>query len=216
MFIKEGIYLVTDNKLKLDYIEKIIDEPIEVMSFIKQSEELRDDICPSIGKEIGGFLHLLAISTNSKKILEVGTSIGYSTAWLALAAKKTNGHVETIEKAERLIFEAENNIKLMKLSDYVTFYHGNGESIITELKDDYDFIFIDGATKSYNELYEISLKKLKAGGLLIFEDILFSVTGKRTIQKEIMNEFNFKVKSDNRIEKSYLSIGDGLLLCFKR
>lgn len=205
-----------DHKSKLDYIEKIIDEPLEVMSFIKKSEELRDDICPSIGKEIGSFLNLLAISTNSKKILEVGTSIGYSTSWLALAAKKTNGHVDTIEKANRLISEAEINIKLMKLSDYVTFYQGNGELVIPELKDEYDLIFIDGATKSYNELYEISLKKLKTGGLLIFEDILFSVSGKRNIQKEMMNEFNVKVKNDNRIEKSYLSIGDGLLLCFKR
>lgn len=207
---------MTDNKSKLDYLDMIIDEPIDIMSFIKKSEDLRDDICPSIGKEIGSFLHFLAILTNSKKIIEVGTSIGYSTAWLALAAKKTQGHVETIEKAGRLIYEAENNIKLMNLSDYVSFYQGNGESIIPELKDDYDFIFIDGATKSYSELYEISLKKLKTGGLLIFEDILFSVTGKRTIQKEIMNEFNIKVKNDKRIEKSYLSIGDGLLLCFKR
>jgi predicted O-methyltransferase YrrM len=207
---------VTDNNSKSEYIDKIIDEPLEVMSFIKQSEKLRDDICPSVGKEIGSFLNLLVISTNSKKILEVGTSIGYSTAWLALAAKKTQGHVETIEKAERLITEAKNNIKLMNLSDYVSFYQGDGESIIPELKENYDFIFIDGATKSYKELYEISLKKLKSGGLLIFEDVLFSVTGKRIIQKEIMNEFNIKVKNDNRIEKSYLNIGDGLLLCFKR
>lgn len=207
---------MTEYNHKLNYIDKIIDEPLEVMGFIKQSEDIRGDICPSIGKEIGGFLHLLAISTNSKKILEVGTSIGYSTSWLALAAKKTNGHVETIEKADRLISEAKNNIKIMNLSKYVTFYHGNGESIIPDLNDDYDFIFIDGATKSYNELYEISLKKLKTGGLLIFEDILFSVSGKRNIQKEIMNEFNIKVKNDNRIEKSFLSIGDGLLLCLKR
>lgn len=207
---------MTDHKRKLNYIDKIIDEPIEVMSFIKKSEDLRDDICPSIGKEIGSFLHLMAISTNSRKILEVGTSIGYSTSWLALAAKKINGHVDTIEKANRLISEAKNNIKLMKLSEYVTFYQGNGELVIPDLKSEYDFIFIDAATKSYDELYEISLKKLKTGGMLIFEDILFSVSGKRNIQKEMMNEFNIKVKNDNRIEKSYLSIGDGLLLCYKR
>ncbi len=194
----------------------IIEEPKTVMGFIRQSEELRDDICPSVGKEIGNFLHFLIISTNSKKILEVGTSIGYSTSWLALAAKKVNGHVETIEKAERLINEAKNNIDLMNLSEFVTFYHGDGEIVIPELMDQYDLIFIDGATKSYNELYEISLKKIKSGGLLIFEDILFSVSGKRNIQKEIMNEFNLKVKNDNRIEKSYLNIGDGLLLCLKR
>jgi caffeoyl-CoA O-methyltransferase len=207
---------VTDHKRKSDYIDKIIDEPKAVMEFIRQSEELRDDICPSVGKEIGSFLYFLAVSTHSKKLLEVGTSIGYSTAWLAMAAEKNKGHLETIESAERLIIEAQNNIKLMDLSEHVTFYHGNGETIIPDLNDSFDFIFIDSATKSYDELYEISLKKLKTGGLLIFEDILFSVTGKRNVQKEMMNKFNNKVKNDNRIEKSYLNIGDGLLLCFKR
>lgn len=207
---------MTEHNEKSEYLEKIIDEPKDVMGFIRQSEELREDICPSVGKEIGNFLHFLAVSTNSKKFLEVGTSIGYSTAWLAMAAEKNKGHLETIEIAERLIIEAQNNIKLLGLSEFVTFHHGNGELIIPELNDDFDFIFIDGATKSYSELFEVSLKKLKKGGLLIFEDILFAVSGKRNIQKEMMNEFNVKVKNDNRIEKSYLNIGDGLLLCFKR
>ena len=207
---------MTDHRRKTEYIDNIIEEPKDVMKFIRQSEELRDDICPSVGKEIGNLLYVLALSTKSKRILEVGTSIGYSTSWLALAAEKTNGHVDTIEIAERLINEAKTNIKLMKLSDFVTFHHGNGEKIIDELEDNFDLIFIDGATKSYEELYEVSLKKLKTGGLLIFEDILFAVSGKRNIQKEMMNEFNIKVKNDNRVEKSYLSIGDGLLLCFKR
>lgn len=216
MFIKEGICSVIEINQKSEYIEKIIDEPKDVMRFIRESEKLRDDICPSVGKEIGSFLHFLAVFTNSRKLLEVGTSIGYSTAWLAMAAEKNNGHLETIESAERLIFEAQNNIRLMGLNNYVSFNHGYGENIIPGLVDNFDFIFIDSATKSYEELYEICLKKLRKGGLLIFEDILFSVTGKRNIQKDIMNEFNIKVKNDNRVEKSYLNIGDGLLLCFKR
>lgn len=207
---------MTEHKRKSDYINKMIDEPKSVMEFIRQSEGLRDDICPSIGKEIGSFLYFLAVSTNSKKILEVGTSIGYSTAWLAMAAEKNRGNLETIESAERLILEAQNNIKLMSLSEYVDFHHGYGEDIIPLLDGDFDLIFIDSATKGYENLFEISLEKLKTGGLLIFEDILFSVTGKRDVQKEMMNEFNIKVRNDNRIEKSYLNIGDGLLLCFKR
>lgn len=205
-----------EHKQKSEYVDKIIDEPKAVMEFIRLSEELRDDICPSVGKEIGNFLYFLAVLTKSKKILEVGTSIGYSTSWLAMAAKKNSGQLETIESAERLILEAQNNIKLMELSEYVNFHHGYGEDIIPGFIENFDFIFIDSATKSYDLLYEISLNKLRQGGLLIFEDILFSVTGKRKIQKEIMNKFNIKVKNDNRVEKTYLNIGDGLLICFKR
>lgn len=207
---------MTDYNRKQLYIDNIILEPYDIMGFIRQSELVRDDICPSVGKEIGNFLYFLVLATNSKKIVEVGTSIGYSTSWLALAAKKTDGHVNTIEIADRLINEAKVNIKLMNLSDVVTFHHGFGENIIQDFEEPVDFIFIDGATKSYNQLFEISLKKLKSGGLLVFEDVLFSVSGKRDIQKEMMNEFNIKLKNDNRIETSFLGLGDGLLLCYKR
>ncbi|MDD2370753.1 MAG: O-methyltransferase [Firmicutes bacterium] len=205
-----------NHKAKIDYLNNIIDEPLDIMRFLRESEDLRDDICPSVGKEIGNFLYFMAINTNSKRIVEVGTSIGYSTSWLGLAAKKINGHVTTIEISERLINEAKFNLKLLDLDDNITFIKGRGEKVINELPDEIDMIFIDGATKSYLELYEISLSKLKKGGLLIFEDILFSVSGKREIQKEMMNDFNIKIKNDNRIEKSFLNIGDGLLLCLKR
>jgi len=207
---------VKDNKAKTDYLNKIIVEPMDIMQFLRESEDLRDDICPSVGKEIGKLLYFLAIYSNSKKIVEVGTSIGYSTSWLGMAAKKNDGHVITIEIAERLINEAKANIKMMNLEDNVTFIHGFGENIISDLPSEIDLIFIDSATKSYERLYEVSLNKLKKGGLLIFEDILFSVSGKRNIQKEMMNDFNIKINNDNRIEKSFLGIGDGLLLCLKR
>ena len=207
---------MTDLKRKKEYIENIINEPYDVMGFIRQSELVRDDICPSVGKEIGSFLHFLVLATNSKKIVEVGTSIGYSTSWLAIAAKKNGGHVNTIEIAERLINEAKVNIKLMNLSEIVTFHHGLGEKIIQNFDEPVDFIFIDGATKSYDQLFEISINKLKSGGLLVFEDVLFSVSGKREIQKEMMNEFNIKLKNDNRVETSFIGLGDGLLLCYKR
>lgn len=199
-----------------NYIENIINEPSDIMSFLRESENFRDDICPSVGKEIGKFLYILVLITKSKKIIEVGTSIGYSTSWLGLAAKKNRGHVYTIEVSERLINEAELNLKLMKLDNNITFIKGLGEEVIPKLADSFDLIFIDGATKSYEQLYEISLAKLKKGGLLIFEDILFSVSGKRKIQRKMMNDFNMKISNDKRIEKTFLNIGDGLLLCFKK
>jgi len=202
--------------MKIDYLNRIIVEPLDVMKFLRESEDLRDDICPSVGKEIGNFLYFLVIASNSKKIIEVGTSIGYSTSWLGLAAKKINGHVYTIDISERLMKEAKLNISLMNLEDNISFIHGFGEEVLVNLPNNIDMIFIDGATKSYDKLFELSLKKLKKGGLLIFEDILFSVSGKRKIQKDMMNDFNIKISSDNRIEKSFLNIGDGLLLCLKK
>lgn len=207
---------MTDQIKIQQYLDLMIEEPSDVMRFIRESENLRGDICPSVGKEIGNLLYFLTVITNSRKILEIGTSIGYSTSWLAFAARQTEGHVDTIEVSTRLIDEAIANIKLQKLYDIVSFHNDLGEKAINDFNYEFDLIFIDGSTKSYGELFDLCINKLRKGGLLVFEDILFSVSGKRNIQKDMMNKFNLKVKNDKRVQCSYLNIGDGLLLCQKR
>ena len=205
-----------ENKLKKEYIDSVIREPYQVLEFMRESEKVRSDICPSIGKEIGQFLYFMAIFSKSRRILEVGTSIGYSTSWLAMAARENGGMVDTVEVAGRLIREAESNFKELKLDSFIRCHQGYGEEILPALKKGYDLIFIDGATKSYEALYDQGLKMVKKGGLLIFEDVLFAAMAKRDIQKERMDAFNRLVMDDPRVEKSFLNVGDGLLLCMKK
>lgn len=207
---------MTKNKQKEEYLLLLLEEPFKVMTFIRESEAIRRDICPSIGKEIGRFLYLMVLSLQGKVILEVGTSIGYSTTWLALGARATGGHVDTVEITERLLIEAVENLKGMGLQNLVSFHFGPGEEVLPLLKKEYDLIFLDGATKSYPELFEKSLGLLKKGGLIIIEDALFAITGTRAIQKTVMDEFNRKVMKDTRVEATLLNLGDGLLLCYKK
>ena len=197
------------------YTEDFIKEPLILQTFIRESESVRYDICPSVGKGIGNFLYFLICLTKSKHILEIGTSIGYSTVWLALGAKENSGIVHTIEASKRLKVEAENNIHSAGLKDYVTFYEGLGEEVLSSLNGTYDFIFIDSATKSYDVLYEKSLPLLKKGGLIVFEDVLFACTGKRKAQRKVMGAFNEKVINDKRVINSLLNIEDGIMLCMK-
>ena len=142
---------------KEKYTENFIKEPLILQTFIRESESVRNDICPSVGKSIGNFLYFLLRPTNIKRILEIGTNIGYLTLWPALGAKENNGYVHTIEASQRLKLEAENNLNRGGLKEYVTFHEGLGEAILPTLTETYDFIFIDSATKSYDVLYEKSL-----------------------------------------------------------
>lgn len=207
---------MNDSNRKQDYLNELVKEPFTLLEFLRESENVRNDICPSVGKEAGQLLYFLSKLIKSKKILEIGTSIGYSTIWLSLAAKENNGHLDTIEIAERLSKEALKNLTNLKLDSYVTFHQGLAENLIENIDKDYDLIFIDSSTKSYENLYEKALKKLKQGGLMIFEDVLFPSMDKRESQKELMYSFNRKIKNDKRITNCYLNIGDGILLCLKK
>ena len=199
-----------------EYIDELICESFALQKFIRESEKVRNDICPSIGKEAGQLLYFLTKLTKAKNIMEIGTSIGYSTIWLAYAIKDFNGKIDTIEASERLSNEAKLNINALDLGEYVDFHVGFGEEIINTLKKTYDLIFIDSSTKSYKVLYEKSINKLKTGGLIIFEDVLFPSIEKRQIQKVMMDELNKMILEDNRVEKCFLNIGDGLLICLKK
>ena len=205
-----------ENKLRKDYLEGLIEEPGDVLRFMRESENVRSDICPSVGKEIGKYLYFMVLLTHSQRILEVGTSIGYSTSWLAMAAGKTGGMVDAVEASERLLREAEANFRELGLDGRIRCRLGFGEDVLPELEDGYDLIFIDGATRSYEALYELGLEKLRPGGLMIFEDVLFAAFAKRRAQKTLMDGFNRMVQEDSRVEKSFLNVGDGILLCLKK
>ena len=195
------------------YVESLIKEPLEMMTKLRLEELERGDICPSVGKEIGAFLKFLVEMTGSRFILEVGTSTGYSALWLGMGAKMTGGHVDTLEMGERLFREAVENIKGAGMEETITCHHAKGEAFLEETPRTYDFIFIDCATGSYAEVYEKGLKNLSPGGLMVMEDVLFAIRGKRKRQKDLMTEFNEKVMNDPRVDKTFITIGDGLILC---
>lgn len=205
------------NNKASEYLSTLFQEPLAIMTFIRQSEDLRNDICPSVGIEIGSLLSFLVESYGCVNILEIGTSIGYSACWLGLGAMKTGGKVKTIEASSRLHQEAMINIKSAGLANIVSCECGLGEEILKKEKNNsYDFIFIDSSTRSYLEIYEASLPLLKKGGILVIEDILFAVNGKRVRQRELMKDFNKFILEDGRITATPLTIGDGLMLCRKK
>lgn len=214
MYIKGEIFFPMKGNKDL-YLATLMSEPFALQGFLRESVRVRRDICPSVGMEIGGFLRFLIELTNSRSILEVGTSIGYSTSWLALGAKTTGGHVDTIEMSERLQIEAKRNLDAMSLSPWTTCHLGRGQEVIPGLEKTFDLIFVDGATADYPELFAVAIKNLRKGGILVFEDILFAVSGKRVAQRRAMEEFNRQLISDPRIKTTPISIEDGLMLCQK-
>ena len=113
----------------------------------------------NISKECGEFLYQLVRQFKPQNILEVGMSNGYSTIWLASAAKEFETPVTTMEIDSRKIKLAKENFKKAKL-DNIRVIEGDALKIIPSLDEEFDFVFIDAVKKDYlNYLKSIKLSK---------------------------------------------------------
>ncbi|MFN8474331.1 MAG: class I SAM-dependent methyltransferase [Anaerolineae bacterium] len=121
--------------------------------------------------DTGRFLNLLIRAARSRRIVEVGTSNGYSTLWLAEAAQAVKGRVTTLELRPERHAEALENFARVGLADVVDARLGDAHAIIPTLPDGFDLAFIDAEKDDYVPLAEALLPKVAPGGLLIADNI---------------------------------------------
>lgn len=114
--------------------------------------------------EDGKVLHDLIVKNKYTSALEIGTSTGHSTIWLAWAMSKTGGKVITIEINERRHKEALKNIEEAGLSDYVEARLGNAHDLVKQLQGPFDFAFSDADKDWYKQYFVDVDTKLKVGG----------------------------------------------------
>ena len=125
-----------------------------------------------IGPESGQFLNILIKAANSQCILEVGTSYGYSTVWLAEAARATGGKVVTLELAADKADFARQRVSEAGLADYVEFKIGDALESIAALVEPLDFVLIDLWKDLYVPCLEGIYPHLRTGALLAADNIL--------------------------------------------
>jgi caffeoyl-CoA O-methyltransferase len=171
------------------------------------------------GQVQGRLLQFISKLLQPLYILEVGTFTGYSAICLAegLAA---NGQLHTIEVREDDAATAQHNFNLCGLDDKIFLHTGNAVNIIPALSFAWDLVFIDADKTGYINYYELILPRLKKGGLIIADNVLFhgqvvenEVTGKNAIA---INAFNKHVLKDERTEQVLLTVRDGLLFIIKK
>jgi predicted O-methyltransferase YrrM len=134
----------------------------KVEKFLKDHKRDWHDL--NVPYEDGQTLHDIIVKNKYTAALEIGTSTGHSTIWLAWAMSKTGGKVITIEINERRHKEALKNIAEAGLSDYVDARLGNAHDLVKQLPGQFDFVFSD-ADKDWYKQYFIDMDtKLKSGG----------------------------------------------------
>jgi predicted O-methyltransferase YrrM len=125
-----------------------------------------------IPETTGQFLHNLILKNKFSSVLELGTSIGYSTLWIADALSQTGGHVHTIEHSLNKIPVAKNYFQESGLSSFITLHEGNIMDSLESFPSDlaFDFIFMDADRGHYHEYFPLIKKHLKQGAIIVADN----------------------------------------------
>ena len=177
---------------------------------------------PIILKETEEYLNTLLAIVKPKRILEIGTAVGYSAAYFAV---KTGAEVITIEKGEEIHLTAKSNIEALGLSERVRLLCGDGEEMTRFLEkegsESFDFIFIDAAKSHYKRFLDAALKLSHPGTVIVADNVLFQAktvsdeydpTGKHKTNIRRLREFIEYVYNHPALETSLSSCGDGLTI----
>jgi predicted O-methyltransferase YrrM len=167
----------------------------------------------------GKLLEMISRLLCPRRVLEVGTFMGYSALCLA-AGLCGDGQLHTIELRDADADRAAGYFRRSELGERILLHRGNALAVIPTLEEDWDLVFIDADKTGYGDYYEMVLPRLKRGGLIIADNVLFhgevlqeEITGKSA---KAIQAFNERVAADDRVEKVMLTVRDGLFLIRKK
>jgi predicted O-methyltransferase YrrM len=127
---------------------------------------------PLIDAEVGALLRVLACSVGARRILEIGTAIGYSGIWLAGGLPK-DGMLLTLEKDQERARVARANFERAGVADRVSVVVGDAQRTIAKVSGPFDLIFQDGSKQLYVPLLDRLVDLLRPGGLLVTDNVLW-------------------------------------------
>jgi predicted O-methyltransferase YrrM len=165
----------------------------------------------------GRFLALLSSLQKPQRILEIGTYTGYATLCLG-EGLPPNGHLHTIDNNPETQAFAQNYFERAGLVEKVTQHLGAAAVVIPTLNEAWDLVFIDADKPNYALYFDLVIKNMQPGGLIIADNVLWSgkviepVKAKDKSTQALL-DYNTKINKDPRVENILLPLRDGLMLC---
>jgi caffeoyl-CoA O-methyltransferase len=199
-----------------DYLYSLLPPRDEVLAEM-ETEAANNDI-PIIGPAVARVLQQLTMISGAKRVFEMGSAIGYSTIWLARAVGDggrvvyTDGDPKNADKARRYFARA-------GVSDRITVRVGDALELLSEEKQLYDIIFNDVDKADYPRVFRLALPHLRAGGLLITDNVLWSGRVARPspdAETKAILEFNKLIYGSKDLYTTILPIRDGVSICMKK
>jgi predicted O-methyltransferase YrrM len=162
----------------------------------------------NITRDTGEFLVVLIKATLARRVLEIGTSNGYSTLWMARAARDTGGSVTTVEKSQYKIDLAATNFARSGLTSYISQVHEDAGRLLERSADGaFDFIFLDSERPEYPGWWPNLRRALRPGGLIVVDNA--------TSHPAELAPFVALVKADAEFATSLVPVGNGEFLAVR-
>lgn len=214
----------TATSKKYQYIQELYTPEDQHLKAIQKSikndkHKTQMQLSPLEGKLLGMLLRL----AKCKKVLEIGTLIGYSTAWIAKFLQPKS-KIITIEKSSSSYQTAKDNLSNLPYPVKIEILHGNALEILPKLKDQapFDAVFIDANKLSYPKYLEFACTYLKKGGLVVadntflFNQIFESSPDINVEMWQAMRKFNTMLADPSKFESIIIPTEEGLSLGIKK
>ncbi|MFJ8521344.1 O-methyltransferase [Bacillus cereus] len=174
-----------------------------------RNKKTREEKLRNISREMGKFLSILVKGCSAKNILEIGTSNGYSTLWLANAVEETNGNVTTVELSSERVGEALVNFEKANFLQRIDVHNQEaGAFLDSQLNHSFDFIFLDSERTQYMWWLEHIKRILQPNGFLVVDNA--------TSHASELAEFRKMIEEDEIFETVLLAFQNGAFVARKK
>jgi predicted O-methyltransferase YrrM len=169
-------------------------------------EARRDQLLLRVGPETGQLMNILAREARAASILELGTSYGYSTVWLAEAARAGGGKVTSLDVSAQKQGYAKSMLTKAGLGDHAEFIAGDALETLKRLEGPFDFVLVDLWKDLYVPCFDLIFPaKLKSGAILVADNML-----QPQASRADANAYRRRVRSAKGMESVLLSVGSGI------
>ncbi len=167
----------------------------------------RDEFLLAVGPEVGSLLHALIIGRGAKRILELGTSYGYSTAFLADAARQTGGRVYTMDLAANKQEYARAQLQETGLEAQVEWMLGDATNMLKSFEGPIDLVLLDLWKNLYVPCFDLFYGKLAKNAVIVADNMLFP-----EVVRSDAEAYRAAVKAKGNLQSVLLPIGNGIEL----
>jgi predicted O-methyltransferase YrrM len=200
------------------YLYSMLPERHPVLREIEEQAKQRD--IPIVGPAVGGLFHLLAQITGAKRVFELGSAVGYSTIWWALAMGEGCKVVYT-DSDPKNADEARGYFARAGVADRIEVHVGDALArLAQEPRESWDIVFNDVDKKWYPDVLPLAVERVKRGGLFITDNVLWSgrVTDPFTKEESTraIQRFNYALLESKEMFTSILPLRDGVAVARKR
>jgi predicted O-methyltransferase YrrM len=202
----------------LQYAETHTESESDLLKKLKRDTHLKVNSPRMLSGHLQGrFLSLLSKLCQPLHILEIGTYTGYSALCLA-EGLRPGGQLITIDPNQETNHFAKKYFEASDYRDQIVQKEGQAAQLIPSLTEVFDLVFIDADKKSYALYFDLCIEKVRSGGLLIADNVLWSgkVLGDEKDPETLaLKAFNKKTATDTRVESLLLPVRDGLMILRK-